>query len=229
MNVVTAAPFLPMSRAEMEALGWDTCDIMLVTGDAYVDHPSFGMALIGRLLEAQGFRVGIIASRAGRAPNRLSRARHAGAVLRHHRRQHGLDGQPLHVRPQSMRSDDAYTPRWRRPHARPDRSVVVYAQRVREAFARYADRHRGHRGQPAAYRPLRLLVRQGATQCIARLKADLLVFGNGERQMVAISHRLAAGSRSLTSGPARHGLHAQGGAGGMDRSGLDTSRYTRSC
>ena len=55
------APFLPMSRAEMDTLGWDSCDIILVTGDAYVDHPSFGMAIIGRLLEAQGFRVGIIA------------------------------------------------------------------------------------------------------------------------------------------------------------------------
>src|SRR5690554_4107348 len=55
------APFLPMSRAEMEQLGWDSCDIIIVTGDAYVDHPSFGMAIVGRLLEAQGFRVGIIA------------------------------------------------------------------------------------------------------------------------------------------------------------------------
>ena len=55
------APELPMSRAEMDALGWDSCDIIIVTGDAYVDHPSFGMAIIGRLLEANGFRVGIIA------------------------------------------------------------------------------------------------------------------------------------------------------------------------
>ena len=55
------APFLPMSREEMEALGWDSCDIVIVTGDAYVDHPSFGMAIVGRVLEAQGFRVGIIA------------------------------------------------------------------------------------------------------------------------------------------------------------------------
>ena len=55
------APELPMSRAEMDALGWDSCDVIIVTGDAYVDHPSFGMAVIGRLLEAQGFRVGIIA------------------------------------------------------------------------------------------------------------------------------------------------------------------------
>src|ERR1700753_1165002 len=56
-----AAPFLPMSRAEMTALGWDECDIVVVTGDAYVDHPSFGMAIIGRLLESAGYRVGIIA------------------------------------------------------------------------------------------------------------------------------------------------------------------------
>ena len=53
------APVLPMSRAEMDELGWDSCDVILVTGDAYIDHPSFGMALIGRLLEAQGFRVGL--------------------------------------------------------------------------------------------------------------------------------------------------------------------------
>src|SRR5215471_10166180 len=55
------ATVLPTSRTEMDALGWDACDIVLVTGDAYVDHPSFGMAIIGRLLEAHGFRVGIIA------------------------------------------------------------------------------------------------------------------------------------------------------------------------
>jgi hypothetical protein len=58
---LTPAPFLPMSREEMDLLGWDQCDVVLVTGDAYVDHPSFGMAIIGRVLEAQGFRVGIIA------------------------------------------------------------------------------------------------------------------------------------------------------------------------
>ncbi|MCK4709567.1 MAG: YgiQ family radical SAM protein, partial [Gammaproteobacteria bacterium] len=56
-----SAPELPMSRAEMDELGWDSCDVIIVTGDAYIDHPSFGMAVIGRMLEAQGFRVGIIA------------------------------------------------------------------------------------------------------------------------------------------------------------------------
>jgi len=67
------APFLPMSRAEMDTLGWDSCDVIVVTGDAYIDHPSFGMAIIGRLLEAQGFRVGIIAQPDGRLPNRSRR------------------------------------------------------------------------------------------------------------------------------------------------------------
>ena len=62
------APFLPMSREEMDTLGWDSCDVIIVTGDAYVDHPSFGMALIGRVLEAQGFRVGIIAQPDWRDP-----------------------------------------------------------------------------------------------------------------------------------------------------------------
>ena len=57
---LTPAPVLPMSRAEMDDLGWDSCDIIIVTGDAYVDPPSFGMAIVGRFLEAQGFRVGII-------------------------------------------------------------------------------------------------------------------------------------------------------------------------
>ena len=92
----TAAPFLPMSRSEMFALGWVQCDVIIVTGDAYVDHPSFGMAIIGRVLEAQGLRVGIIAQPDWRSPEALSRARSAAPVLWHHRRQHGLDGQPLH-------------------------------------------------------------------------------------------------------------------------------------
>ena len=67
------APFLPMSKEEMDALGWDSCDVIVVTGDAYVDHPSFGMAIIGRVLEAQGFRVGIIAQPDWRSPADFAR------------------------------------------------------------------------------------------------------------------------------------------------------------
>ena len=72
------APVLPTTRAEMDELGWDSCDVILVTGDAYIDHPSFGMALIGRLLEAHGFRVGIldqpdVARRRARSPSSAAR------------------------------------------------------------------------------------------------------------------------------------------------------------
>ena len=93
------APFLPMSRAEMDALGWDSCDVIIVTGDAYVDHPSFGMAIVGRVLEAQGFRVGIIAQPDWHSAEPFRALGPAEPVLRRHRRQHGFDGQPLHRRP----------------------------------------------------------------------------------------------------------------------------------
>jgi hypothetical protein len=94
------APFLPMSRAEMDQLGWDSCDIILISGDCYIDHPSFGMALVGRLLEAQGFRGHHRA--AGLAVGRtLPRAGQAEPVFRRHRRQYGFDDQPLHGGPSS--------------------------------------------------------------------------------------------------------------------------------
>jgi hypothetical protein len=63
------APFLPMSREEMDALGWDSCDIIIVTGDAYVDHPSFGMAVIGRMLEARAFAWASLPSPTGKVPS----------------------------------------------------------------------------------------------------------------------------------------------------------------
>ena len=94
------APFLPTTRAEMDELGWDSCDVILVTGDAYVDHPSFGMAIVGRA--ARGAGLPRRHHRAARLAQRRRRSRALGPaepVLRHHRRQHGLDGQPLHVGP----------------------------------------------------------------------------------------------------------------------------------
>ena len=127
------APFLPMSRAEMEQLGWDSCDIILITGDAYIDHPSFGMALTGRLLEAQGFRVGIISQ-----PDW-----HSAADFRRLGKPNLFFGVTAgnmdsminrYTADRKPRSDDAYT-----PHAvadkRPDRALTVYAQRCREAFS----------------------------------------------------------------------------------------------
>ena len=129
-----AAKFLPMSRAEMDELGWDSCDVILITGDAYIDHPSFGMALVGRLLEHQGFRVGIIsqpdwhsadAFRALGRPN-LYFGITAG----------NMDSMVnRYTADRKIRSEDAYTPDGD-PSKRPDRAVVVYAQRAREVLAR---------------------------------------------------------------------------------------------
>src|SRR5690242_9402712 len=126
------APFLPMSRAEMQALGWDQCDVIIVTGDAYVDHPSFGMAIIGRLLEAQGLKVGIIAQpdwHSAEAFRALGKPRLFFGVTAGN-----MDSMVnRYTSDKRIRSDDAYTPGGA-AGLRPDRSVIVYAQRLREAF-----------------------------------------------------------------------------------------------
>ena len=126
------APFLPMSRAEMDKLGWDSCDVILVTGDAYIDHPSFGMALVGRLLESQGFRVGIISQ-----PDWLSAE--PFRALGKPNLYFGITAGNMdsmvnrYTSDRKIRSDDAYTPHGE-PNKRPDRAVTVYAQRAREAY-----------------------------------------------------------------------------------------------
>src|SRR3974377_2059582 len=127
-----AAPFLPVSRAEMQALGWEQCDVILVSGDAYVDHPSFGMAIIGRVLEAQGLRVGLIAQPDWHSAEPLR-------ALGRPRLFFGITAGNMdsmvnrYTADRRVRSDDAYTPDGI-GGKRPDRSVVVYAQRAREAF-----------------------------------------------------------------------------------------------
>jgi uncharacterized radical SAM protein YgiQ len=127
-----AAPVLPMSRAEMDKLGWDSCDIIIVTGDAYVDHPSFGMAVIGRVLEAQGFRVGIIAQPDWRSADDFK-------VLGKPNLFFGVTAGNMdsminrYTADKKMRSDDAYSPDGEGGR-RPDRSTLVYTQRCREAF-----------------------------------------------------------------------------------------------
>jgi uncharacterized radical SAM protein YgiQ len=185
------APFLPMSRAEMEALGWDSCDVILVTGDAYVDHPSFGMAIVGRLLEAQGFRVGIIAQPDWHSARNFEQLGRPNLFF-------GVTGGNMdsmvnrYTSDRRIRSDDAYTPHGA-GGARPDRCVIVYSQRCREAF----------RDVPIVVGGIEASLRRIAhydywSEKIRRsvlldAKADLLVFGNAERQIVEIAHRLAAG------------------------------------
>ncbi|MGB1141463.1 MAG: YgiQ family radical SAM protein, partial [Halioglobus sp.] len=180
-----------MSRAEMDALGWDSCDIIIVTGDAYVDHPSFGMAVVGRLLEAQGFRVGIIAQpdwtntadfmRLGK-PN-LFFGVAAG----------NMDSMiNRYTADRKRRNDDAYTP-GNRGDRRPDRAVIVYSQRLREAY----------RDVPLVIGSIEASLRRIAhydywsdkvrRSILLDSRADLLLYGNAERAIVDVAHRLAAG------------------------------------
>jgi len=186
-----SAPFLPMSRAEMELLGWDSCDVIIVTGDAYIDHPSFGMAIIGRVLEAQGFRVGIIAQPDWHSAD-------AFAALGRPNLFFGITAGNMdsmvnrYTADRRLRSDDAYTPGGVGGR-RPDRSVIVYAQRAREAF----------RDVPIVIGGIEASLRRIAhfdywsekvrRSVLLDAKADLLVYGNGERQICELAHRLAAG------------------------------------
>ena len=185
------APFLPMSRAEMDELGWDSCDIIIVTGDAYVDHPSFGMAIIGRLLESQGFRVGIIAQpdwhskepfQALGKPN-LFFGVAAG----------NMDSMiNRYTADRKVRNDDAYTAGGM-GGKRPDRCSLVYSQRCREA---YGDVPIVLGGIEAS---LRRIAHYDYWQDKVRRSilvdahADILLYGNAERAVVELAHRLARG------------------------------------
>ena len=185
------APELPTSREEMDLLGWDACDVIIVTGDAYVDHPSFGMAIIGRLLEAQGFRVGIISQ-----PDWTSAAdfaRLGRPTLFFGITAGNMDSMVnRYTSDRRLRSDDAYTPGGAAGR-RPDRSVTVYAQRAREAF----------KGVPIVIGGIEASLRRIAhydywsdkvrRSVLVDAKADLLVFGNAERAVVEVAHRLARG------------------------------------
>jgi len=183
------APQLPMSREEMDDLGWDSCDIILVTGDAYVDHPSFGMALIGRLLESQGFRVGIISQPDWLSADDFKQLGKPNLYF-------GVTGGNMdsmvnrYTSDRRIRTNDAYTADGE-GGKRPDRCVVPYSQRCREAY----------KGVPIVIGGIEASLRRIAhfdywsekvrRSVIMDAKADILVYGNGERQVVEIAHRLA--------------------------------------
>ncbi|HUX25729.1 MAG TPA: YgiQ family radical SAM protein, partial [Burkholderiales bacterium] len=185
------APFLPMSRSEMQTLGWDSCDVIVITGDAYIDHPSFGMALVGRLLEAQGFRVGIISQPDWRSAEDFRRLGKPNLFF-------GVTAGNMdsmvnrYTADRRIRSTDAYTPDGA-PDRRPDHAVTVYSQRCREAFP----------DAPLVIGSIEASLRRIAhydywsdkmrRSILPDAKADLLLFGNAERALVALAHRLAAG------------------------------------
>jgi uncharacterized radical SAM protein YgiQ len=196
-----AAPFLPMSRAEMDALGWDSCDIIIVTGDAYVDHPSFGMAIIGRLLEDQGFRVGIIAQPDWQSkdpfevlgkPNLFFGV--AAGNMDSMINRYTADRKP--------RSDDAYTPGGV-GGKRPDRCSLVYAQRCKQAWP----------DVPVVLGGIEASLRRIAhydywqdkvrRSILIDATADILLYGNAERAVVEVAHRLARGETIASMGDIR--------------------------
>ena len=180
-----------MSRAEMDALGWDSCDVILVTGDAYVDHPSFGMAIVGRLLEAQGFRVGIIAQPDWQSSKPFAALGRPNLFF-------GITAGNMdsmvnrYTSDRRIRSDDAYTPGGEGGR-RPDRAVIVYAQRAREAFADVPIVLGGIEASLRRIAHFDYWSEKVRRSVLLDAKADLLVFGNAERQIVTIAHRLAAG------------------------------------
>ncbi|WP_427983690.1 YgiQ family radical SAM protein [Agarivorans sp.] len=186
-----AAPFLPMSREEMQALGWDSCDVILVTGDAYVDHPSFGMAVIGRMLEAKGFRVGIIAQPdwTNKEPfMRLGKPNLFFGVTAGN-----MDSMiNRYTADRKLRHDDAYTPN-NEGGKRPDRAVIVYSQRCKEAY----------KDVPVVLGGIEASLRRIAhydywsdkvrRSVLFDAKAELLIYGNAERPLVEVAYRLSQG------------------------------------
>lgn len=184
------APFLPMSRAEMEKLGWDSCDIILVTGDAYVDHPSFGMAVIGRTLEAQGFRVGIIAQpdwQSAEPFKALGKPNLFWGVTAGN-----MDSMiNRYTADRKIRSDDAYTP-GDVGGKRPDRAAIVYSQRCREAYKDVPIILGGIEGSLRRIAHYDYWSDKVRRSIVVDSKCDLLLYGNAERALVEVAHRIAA-------------------------------------
>ncbi len=185
------APFLPMSRAEMDALGWDSCDVILVTGDAYIDHPSFGMALVGRLLEAQGFRVGIIAQPDWQSAEPFKLLGRPNLFF-------GITSGNMdsmvnrYTSDRRIRHNDAYTP-YGEGGARPDRAVIVYAQRCREAFKDVPIMLGGIEASLRRIAHYDYWSDKVRRSVLPDSKADILIYGNAERALVEVAHRIAKG------------------------------------
>ena len=185
------APFLPMSREEMDVLGWDSCDVILVTGDAYVDHPSFGMAVMGRMLESQGFRVGIIAQPDWNNPQDFMKLGKPNFYF-------GVTGGNMdsminrYTADLKVRSDDAYTPGGV-PGKRPDRAVIVYSQKCREVYKDVPIVIGGIEASLRRIAQYDYWSDQVRRSVLIDSGADILLYGNAERAIVDLTHALAQG------------------------------------
>lgn len=218
-----SANFLPTTREEMNALGWDSCDIVMVTGDAYVDHPSFGMAVIGRLLEAQGFRVGIIDQPDWRSKDPFMAlgkpnlyfgitAGNMDSLINHY------------TADLKVRNDDAYTPGGE-AGKRPDRAVIVYSQRCREAWKDVPIVIGGIEASLRRIAQYDYWSNEVRRSILIDSAADILLYGNAERALVELSHRLAGGENVETINNLRGTTivrdHVPGGFTELDSTRID--------
>ncbi|MAS24705.1 MAG: YgiQ family radical SAM protein [Oceanospirillaceae bacterium] len=185
------APFLPMSREEMDVLGWDSCDVIIISGDAYVDHPSFGMAVLGRLLESQGFRVGIIAQPDWNNPDDFMKLGKPNLYF-------GITAGNMdslinkYTADLKVRSDDAYTPHGE-PGKRPDRAVIVYSQKCREAYKDVPIVIGGIEASLRRIAQYDYWSDQVRRSVLIDSGADILLYGNAERALVELTHAMSQG------------------------------------
>ncbi len=183
--------FLPMSRKDIQERGWDTLDFVLITGDAYIDHPSFGIAIVGRVLEHEGYKVGIIAQPNWKdisAFKKLGRPRLGFMITGGN-----IDSMVNHYSvAKKRRSKDAYSPGGKMG-LRPDRAVAVYAQKVREAYEDIPIILGGIEASLRRMSHYDYWEDQIRPSILLEAKADLVVYGMGEHQIVEIAEALEHG------------------------------------
>ena len=183
--------FLPVSREEMEQRGWEQADIVYVTGDAYVDHPSFGVAIVSRVLEQEGMRVCILSQPRTEADFRRFGAPKYGFFVT----AGNIDSMVAHYTSNlKRRSDDAYTPGGK-AGARPDRALTVYCRRLRELYPQTPQFVGGLEASLRRFAHYDYWSDSVRPSVLVESGADLLMFGMGENQVRQIARRLLAGER----------------------------------
>jgi uncharacterized radical SAM protein YgiQ len=185
--------FLPTTREEMEARGWNELDVLLINGDAYVDHPAFGAALIGRFLEARGFRVGIVSQPDWTSPADIARLGTPRLMV-------GITAGNMDsmlnklTAQKKVRSEDQYSPGGR-TGMRPNRATIVYANLARRAFPNTAIVLGGIEASLRRIAHYDYWSDQVRRSILLDAKADLLIFGMGERPVWEVAERLKKGER----------------------------------
>lgn len=181
--------FLPISKQDMENRGWNQLDFLLISGDAYVDHPSFAPAIIGRILEHQGYRIGIIAQPDWRNLSdfkKMGKPRLAVLITAGN-----LDSMlNKYTAAKKFRSNDSYSPGGQ-PGLRPDRATIVYANRAREAFKKTPIIIGGIEASLRRFAHYDYWSNDVRRSILIDSKADLLIYGMGEKQIIEIAKLLS--------------------------------------